>query len=170
MRHLQIPVAVSIGNGAFGRYSEEGTAPQISEVVLPQTLTHLGDGAFMGCNGLIEVVIPDGITGIPDYLFTYCINLVSVTLPQSVTYVGDYAFAGCERLSEINLENVREIAPYAFYQAASLQNIDLTSAENIGEGAFATTFVSGDIVANNLKTLHSRMPTSLPSLRKVCKQ
>ena len=153
LRHLQIPVAVSIGNGAFGRYSEEGTAPQISEVVLPQTLTHLGDGAFMGCNGLIEVVIPDGITEIPDYLFTYCINLVSVTLPQSVTYVGDYAFAGCERLSEINLENVREIAPYAFYQAASLQNIDLTSAENIGEGAFATTFVSGDIVANNLKTV-----------------
>ncbi len=134
---VNMPVVESIGEGAFGRYDEKGGAPLISEVVLPTTLTSIGDGAFLGCEGLVSITIPSSIQKVSDFLFSFCVNLKEVILPESVKYVGEYSFSGCESLTTINLENVETINDYAFTSCYSLTNVNLKEARTIGVGAFA---------------------------------
>lgn len=151
LRILTMPVVERIGEGAFGRYSENGGAPQFSAVQLPATLTQIGDGAFLGCSGLTEITLPEGLTAVPNYTFAYCNNLKTVVLPDSVTTVGEYAFAGCSSLTSVNLANVETYKDYAFTSASSLANVDLSGAVNIGFGAFASTSVTGNINAPSLE-------------------
>lgn len=147
---VTLPKVVRIGEGAFGRYEVYGGAPIFSSIELPQTLTTIGDGAFLGCQGLTQIALPSSLENVGNYLFTYCINLKTVSLPDNMTSIGEYWFAGCENLTSVNLANVRAFGNYAFTSASSLQNVDLSSAVTVGEGAFASTAVSGSIIANNL--------------------
>lgn len=160
---LDIPIVEEIGMGAFSRYDTKGGAPIFSGTgdsqvfILPATLRVLGDGAFLGCEGLVEVdlsavksltgISEDGEDGGFNYLFAYCIKLESVALPDCLKRVGKYAFAGCELLDEINLSGVSDIADYAFTSCASLKSVKLNSARKIGTAAFANTALTGSISA-----------------------
>lgn len=153
LNYLNIPKVTSIGEGAFSRYSESGGSPIFANVELPNTLVTIGDGAFMGCNGLTKITIPASLTSLSDYLFTYCVNLAEVTLPETIKHIGCYAFYKCENLTKINLENVETIDEYAFMSCLSLAKVSLESIEVVSEAAFASTNLSGSIVANNLKAI-----------------
>ena len=48
-----------------------------------------------------ELVIPEGVTSIGDYAFTGYTSLMRVTIPSSVISIGSSAFSGCTELSEI---------------------------------------------------------------------
>ena len=148
---IYIPKVKEIGEGAFARYDTFGGAPAISSITLPDTLTTIKDGAFLGCESLIEIVIPESVTHMGDYLFAYCVNLTSVVLPSNIKTVGLYSFAGCSLLEEINLENVEEFKDYAFASCVYLEDVDLSSAKKIGEAAFADTYVTGNFVMNDLE-------------------
>jgi hypothetical protein len=50
---------------------------------------------------ITELVIPDGVTSIGDYSFSGCSGLTSVTIPNSVTSIGDYSFSGCSGLTSV---------------------------------------------------------------------
>ena len=161
--YVRFPVVEEIGEGAFSQYEQYGQAPIFSgtgmdsdgktALVLPATLTYLGDGAFIGCTG-IQIVVFEGNALTPpsmedkseeeqaekywNYLFAYCKNLTKVVLPKGMDRIGKYAFAGCESLEKINLENVAEFDELAFYECVSLTEVDLASAKTIGFGAFTS--------------------------------
>lgn len=148
---VEMPVVVTIGEGAFGRYATYGGgAPVFSEVALPDTLTTIKDGAFISCEGLQAIEIPASVTEMGDYVFAYCKNLAKVVLPESVKYIGTYTFAGCEALTSINTENVETFADYAFTSSVLLSKVDLSKAKTIGFGAFASTNLSGMYIAPDL--------------------
>lgn len=142
--YLHMPKVIKIGEGAFSRYDENGGAPQIFDLILPNTLKVLSDGAFLGCEGLTKVILPESIEEVGDYLFAYCINLQEVELPINMKYVGLYSFAGCKSLTNINLEHVEEIADYAFTSSEILQKVNLSNVVTIGFGSFASTSLSGN--------------------------
>lgn len=48
-----------------------------------------------------DLVIPETVTTIKDYVFLDCTGLTSVTIPDSVTFIGSYAFSGCSGLTDI---------------------------------------------------------------------
>lgn len=145
---VKIPNVVEIGEGAFSRYTQYSAAPCFETIELPETLTYIGDGAFLYNTSLKSVRIPEGIDSIGAFAFSYCTSLEKVTLPESVEKIGQYAFAGCMSLSEINLGNVKTIDEYAFMFDAELTNADIANVVEIGNGAFAEsgfgTFVDKD--------------------------
>ena len=56
---------------------------------------------YVGPGG--DVVVPEGVTTIGDGAFKNSVNLTSITLPEGVTIIGDSAFHGCARLTSVTL-------------------------------------------------------------------
>ena len=49
-------------------------------------------GTFEGCIGLTSVIIPESITTIGNYTFFNCTGLTTVIIPDNVSIIGSYAF------------------------------------------------------------------------------
>ena len=82
----------SIGGSAFNEHS-------VTSVVIPTSVTSIGESAFSGCRNLINVVIPSSVTSIEANAFYGCYRLTSVIIPLSVISVGQDVFANCSRLT-----------------------------------------------------------------------
>ena len=101
------------GTGAMYGYFR-GEAPwsskadSIVKVVIPNSVTHIGDYAFSGCSSLTSVTIPKSVTGIGWYAFSGCSSLTSVTIPDSVTDIGEGAFEDCGNLTSITVDKGNE--------------------------------------------------------------
>ena len=96
----------------------------VQELIIPDSLTSIGDNAFVGCNSLTSVTIPDSVTSIGGDAFAGCTGLTSVTIPDSVTSIGGDAFAGCTGLTSVTIpDSVTSIGEGAFYSCGNLLNI-----------------------------------------------
>ena len=92
------------------------------KIILPETLTYIGIGAFVGCSNLTSINIPDNVASIGDGAFMECSSLTSINIPESVASIGLAAFADCSSLESIAIpDSVTIIEPYAFDGCSSLQ-------------------------------------------------
>ncbi len=66
----------------------------LDTMVLPEDLTYIEAGAFMGVDAG-EVIIPNGCKSIGSRAFADCKGLWMVTVPESVDFIADNAFEGC---------------------------------------------------------------------------
>ena len=120
-------------------------ASSIQEIVLPEGLFSLGDGAFWFCKALetADFVNSMEIISIPSNAFNGCSGLRKVYLPFFVEEIGDYAFSGCKSLKSLNFfecEEITKIGEFAFRGCRSLKSLDLFKCENlttIGSRAFS---------------------------------
>jgi hypothetical protein len=65
---------------------------EIKDLLIPSSVTSIGNSAFYGCSGLTSVTIPNSVTSIGICAFSECSGLTSVTIPNSVTSIGGSAF------------------------------------------------------------------------------
>ncbi len=94
--------------------------------VIPNSVTSIGNSAFLRCKSLTSVTIPNSVTSIGQNAFSYCTGLTSVTIPNSVTSIGERAFVGCTGLTAITIPNsVTSIGGYAFYGCTGLTAITI---------------------------------------------
>ena len=135
LSEIVIPSSVtSIGDSAFSLCSS------LSEIVIPFSVTSIGDCAFDTCSSLLEIVIPPSVTSIGDYAFLGCRSLSEIVIPSCVTSIGDGAFSFCNSLSEIVIpSSVTSMGDRAFYGCSSLSEIVIPSCvTSIGDRAFDT--------------------------------
>ena len=118
-------------------YSDENT--EITNLVIPDGVTSIGDNAFYECTGLTSVTIPSSVTSIGNEVFYYCTGLTSVTIGNSVTSIGQYAFAGCSGLTSVTIGNsVMSIGNAAFSGCVNLRSVTIpNSVTSIGINAFS---------------------------------
>jgi hypothetical protein len=83
------------------------TAPwcphDISNVVIEQGVTSIGDCAFKDCTILNTIVIPTSVVHIGAGAFANCAKLTSITIPDGVTSIGAGAFVNCARLTSVTI-------------------------------------------------------------------
>ncbi|MBQ0118205.1 MAG: leucine-rich repeat domain-containing protein, partial [Bacteroidales bacterium] len=84
----------------------------------------IGEGAYIGCNGLTSVTIPNSVTTIGNDAFNNCSSLTSVTIGNSVTTIGNYAFCDCSGLTSVTIPNsVTTIGNRAFQYCRGLTSV-----------------------------------------------
>ena len=112
---------------------------EIKELVIPSSLTSIGDYTFIGCSGLTSVIIPNNVTTIGNFAFYGCSGLTSVSIPNSVTCIDDYAFSGCTGLTSITIPNSVVFIEYgAFSGCTGLGSVIIpNSVTSIGLYAFS---------------------------------
>lgn len=124
-----------IENGVLEKYTEESG---VTEVVIPEGVTSIGESAFRKCRSLESITIPNGVTSIGEWAFWECSSLASITIPDGVTSIGGEAFWDCSSLESITIPNgVTSIGEGAFVGCSSLKSIVLpNSIMSIGICAF----------------------------------
>lgn len=144
---LLIPEGVKkVGSGAFHSCKAlRGT------LRLPSTLEKIDDSAFAVCNFTCELVLPSSLTYIGENSFGDCRNLYGeLHLPDKLTYLGYRAFYYCMSLtgSLVIPQTIKEIPNQVFYNCESLNGtLQLHDGiTSIGSEAFASCGFRGELI------------------------
>ena len=78
------------------------------DIVYPESVNTIGEGAFRYCTSLEGYTIPNHITTVNNYAFQNCENLASVVVKPSVTSIGNGAFNGCTSMTGVVFEEGEE--------------------------------------------------------------
>ncbi len=124
----------SIPDYAFYSYGTTTGAGGLTEIILPATVTTIGNLAFCKCWNLISV-IGTGISTISYAAFRECSSLTTVEF-EDLAIIGEYAFQECSSLTNAEFEKVTTISAYAFLDCSSLTTAKFKNATAIGERAF----------------------------------
>ena len=115
-------------------YSDENT--EITDLVIPNSVTTIGSYAFYGCSGLTSIVVENGNTKydsrdncnaiIETASNTLILGCKTTVIPNSVTSIGSYAFWNCSGLTSITIPNsVTAIGSSAFYGCSGLTSVTI---------------------------------------------
>ena len=133
IQEVMIPDSVtSVGEEAF---SDNDT---LRKVVLSKEMTEIPSGMFDGCDGLQELEIPENIRTIGSNAFQET-GLLHMELPETVTELGAGAFYWCSDLQSISIRgSLDEIPHSAFTNCFSLTQVELADGiRGIAKKAFA---------------------------------
>ena len=88
--HIDDYLYDAINLGENGMQIEDGVLMDVSreltEVVIPDSVTEIGVGAFRGCTELTSITIPDSVTKINRYPFSDCTNIQATYKGKTYDY------------------------------------------------------------------------------------
>ena len=150
----------SIGDEAFdSNYSSPNCKP-LQSIIIPNSVTNIGEAAFRKCTNLSYIKIPESITSIASNAFYLCNSLpvenncryvgsflVGVadktlsdyTIKEGTRCIGLCAFENCSNMTSVTIPiSVIDIGNYAFNGCSQLQSITIPgSVKSMGKYVFS---------------------------------
>ena len=103
----------------------------VERIVVVEGVTHIGDYAFYGIDGLnvSDIILPSTLKSIGKYAFCHFVVVEDLSfLPEGLESIGDYAFSFCNSLANVVIpEGVTTIGYNVFYTSYSLTRVALSS-------------------------------------------
>ena len=93
-RHFQVPAGtITITDNSWAGWGVEKET--LKQVIIPSSVTSIGDSAFAGFGSLASISIPTSVTSIGDRAFSKCTSLRTLTIDNidNITHIGAYAFS-----------------------------------------------------------------------------
>ena len=122
---------------AIQQYAFRGCV--MESVVIPETVTGIGKGAFSGCESLKEIELPGELTRIGDNAFAGCTALESIVFPAAVSSIGKDVMKDCTGLIRADLSGlaITDIPDNMFQGCTGLKQIAFPEKlATVGNGAF----------------------------------
>ena len=99
---------------------------EVKDLVIPDGVKTINNGAFENCQGLRAVTIPKSVTNIKNKAFRNCSNLNTINIEGNGTIIGPYAFYSCN-LTTLNITgSIASLGEYAFNGCNRLNKVDIT--------------------------------------------
>ena len=109
--------------------------PETKEIVVPEGVTEIGEGAFYDAKNTLEkVVLPSSLMKIGKSAFERCEKLTEIDLPAHLTEIAENAFLCCKELASVKLNEGLESINNAFSSCPALKEIKLP--ESLANGEF----------------------------------
>ena len=130
----------------IGMYAFSGSS--LTNIIMPDTVTEIGQFAFSSCKDLISITIGNSVSTISANAFFHCSNLKTIKMSNSIVSIEPAAFEKCTSLTKLTIPNsVKQIEQYAFRECSSLQDITFSdSLTSIGKCAFEACGSLCDII------------------------
>ena len=131
---------VAIGDEAFSIWASgirkeiKESREKIETIVIPDSITSIGDAAFYNCKNLTSITIPDSVMNIGEKAFNECEKLESINLPVKLKGISGFMFSGCTSLTSVTIpEGVTRIEKNAFAFCKKLKNLEIDFSRVIVE-------------------------------------
>ena len=135
----------------IGAYAFTGT--RLTEIIIPDSVTNIGDYAFDDCSNLVNVKLSDNLTSIGNAAFRNT-PIASIEIPDGVKTIGSDAFKRCKNLTKIVIpHSVISLGSAAFFECTSLTAVDI-SGESLT--------LSGSDVFRPCPITHVHIPKRVP--------
>ncbi|MDE6782338.1 MAG: leucine-rich repeat protein, partial [Paramuribaculum sp.] len=111
---------------------------EVVDLVVPNSITAIGDATFTGCTALQSVTIPESVTTIGANAFYYSHGFKTLSLPNTLEEIGYKAFDACRGITELTIPNsVTSLGAAAFTACTGLRKVTIGhSLTSISKNAF----------------------------------
>ena len=107
------------------------------------------------CKKIKEIVLPETITEIGDYAFNTCVSLTNINLPSSIEKIGENIFEGCTSLIYDNRDGLLYIDNWLVTYNNLTSNIVLEETDGIFPAVFKNSEVIKSItLTDEIKTIY----------------
>lgn len=203
LTELRLPQSVSIETPCFigcsGLTDEDGNIifdgvlywhnDIATDVIVPDNVKVIENGAFDHCSSLKKVQIPDTVTKLCQHSFESCYNLTDINIPESIC-VEEPCFRNCGKLADENgnividnvlywhtddasnariPDNIVRIGQYAFSGSGQLKAIEIPGTVHvIGRNAFDNCLaLSNIIIEEGVKEIEAKAFSFLPEIENL---
>lgn len=124
--HVLIPPAID-GLPVTALADKAFYEKHVTTVVVPDSVTEIGDLCFSGDNYLVSLKLPDGLAELPYGALESCFRLIDFDLPQGLKKISASALQFNQYLTHLDLPGgLREIEPMNFIGLFGLESLTLT--------------------------------------------
>ena len=150
----------------IGGYFSSESNHVFNEIILPNTIITLEEGAFLYSN-LTSISLPNSVEYIGEAAFGYSESLQSIEIGNKLKSIGSYAFM-YTTLNGINLPDKSfTIGDNAFMYTPNLKSVYLGGVKSIGELAFMNSGIVTIKVPNTVNTIGEGVFQNTKSLKTI---
>ena len=140
----------------------------ISDYIIPETVTAIGELAFKDFTNLSKINLPSGLTSVGDDAFSNCEKLTISALPDQLTSIGARAFLNCTNFTVKRWPStLKSIGEKAFANCTGITTFTMANGANLGTGVFAGCTALKTVNISSLKEISDCLFENCTALNRV---